>query len=269
MLFILLGMTNLAKGLLFGTVMALVPIATFLLWNNDWRRTTYYFWLPGWIVTALIAVAWPYAAYQRFPDVVELWLYDHQGRLDGAYADITQPWYYYAKLLPNILAPWIAVVPAALAMTWRSALLQRFSAERFLWCWAIFVPLVFSIPSGKHHHYLLHGVAPWSILVAAALPRLHADLCTWPARWRNPWLASVTIGLPLVIVVWGLQKKLGWGTEPLLVCSAALPALAVAFAWGLNQKDGRIAAGTLFSTVGILFLARYNSTLRFAQNDEQ
>ena len=253
-LFILLGMTNLAKGLLFGMVMSLVPIATFLLWNNDWRRTTFYFWLPGWIVNALIAVAWPYAAYQRFPDVVELWLYDHQGRLDGAYADITQPWYYYAKLLPNILAPWIAVVPVALAMTWRSALQQRFSAERFLWCWAIFVPLVFSIPSGKHHHYLLHAVTPWSILAASVLPRLHAGLLSWPARLRTPSLAALTIGLPLVVVLWCLKKKLGWTSEPLLISSAVLPCLAVLFSWGLNQKDGRIASGTLFTAVAAMFL---------------
>ena len=36
--FIVLGMTNLAKGLLFGTAMALVPIAGFLIWNADLRR---------------------------------------------------------------------------------------------------------------------------------------------------------------------------------------------------------------------------------------
>ncbi len=254
LLFTLLGLTNLAKGLLFGTVMSLVPIALFLLWNNDWRRTLCYFWLPGWLLFVAIAAAWPVAAYLRYPDVVDVWLFDHKGRLDGVYADITQPWYYYAKLLPTIIAPWSLVAPLGLALTARAMWTQKFSPERFLWCWAIGVPVVFSIPTGKHHHYLLHAVAPWSILSAVAVRWLYLQIQTGPAWLRNPWPALATVGGPIVAALWLTQRKTGLPTETLAVLSVVVPVLSVLVVKGLTLPQPRLAAATLFGVVGCGFL---------------
>ena len=254
LLFTLLGLTNLAKGLLFGTVMSLVPIALFLLWNNDWRRTLFYFWLPGWLLFAAIAVAWPVSAWLRYPDVVDVWLFDHKGRLDGVYADITQPWYYYAKLLPTIIAPWSLVAPIGLALTARSMAGGRYSPERFLWCWAIGVPVVFSIPTGKHHHYLLHAVTPWSILAAVAVRWIYFQIQTGPAWLRNPWPALATVGGPIVAALWLTRHKTGLPQETLAILSAVIPCLAVAFVYGLTRPNPRLAAGTLFTVIGAGFL---------------
>ncbi len=253
-LFVLLGLTNLAKGLLFGTVMSLVPIGAFLLGTRDPRRILFYFWLPGWALFALIAAAWPFAAWLRFPDVTQVWWYDHGGRLDGHYADITQPWYYYLKLLPTIIAPWIALVPWSAAVTWRKAWEDRSSAERFVWGWAILVPLVFSIPTGKHHHYMLHAVAPWSILTAFGLARLYAVLQTGPAWLRNPWPALGTIGIPVAAALWLTRHKTGLSTEHLVLLSLAAPLFGVLLAWGLTQSRPRLAGGFLFGLVASGFL---------------
>src|SRR5438105_2638891 len=138
----------------------------FLIWNGDLRRITYYLWFWGWLAFVAVAVAWPLAAYSRYPDVVDLWLFDHVGRLDGAYQAISEPFWYYLKVLPSEIAPWTLVIPIGLWLTRARALHTRYSPERFLWCWAILTPLVFSIPSGKHHHYLLHCLAPWAVLAA-------------------------------------------------------------------------------------------------------
>jgi 4-amino-4-deoxy-L-arabinose transferase-like glycosyltransferase len=253
-LFALLGLTNLAKGLLFGTVMSLVPIAAFLLGTRDMRRILFYFWLPGWALFALIAAAWPFAAWLRFPDVTQVWWYDHGGRLDGHYADITQPWYYYLKLLPTIIAPWIALVPWSATVTWRKAWEDRSSAERFVWGWAILVPLVFSIPTGKHHHYMLHAVTPWSILTAFGLARLYAVLQTGPAWLRNPWPALGTIGLPVAAALWLTRHKTGLSTEHLVLLSLGAPLFGVLLAWGLTQSRPRLAGGFLFGLVASGFL---------------
>lgn len=253
-LFVLLGLTNLAKGLLFGTVMSLVPVAAFLLGTRDPRRILFYFWLPGWCLFVLIAAAWPLAAYLRYPDVTQVWWYDHGGRLDGQYADITQPWYYYLKLLPTILAPWIVLMPWSAVVTWRRAWDDRSSAERFVWGWAILVPLVFSIPTGKHHHYLLHAVAPWSMLAAYGLARWYAAIQSGPAWLRNPWPALATVGLPATAALWLTRHKTGLSTEHLVLLSLGAPLAGVVLAWGLTQSRPRLAGGFLFGLVATGFL---------------
>ncbi len=248
-LFLLLGMTNLAKGLLFGTVMALVPVAGFLLWNADWRRISFYFWCWGWLAFVVIAAAWPIAACLRFPDVPDLWLFDHKGRLDGAYQAISQPIWYYLKVLPGEIAPWTIVVPFGLAMTARAAVRQRYSPERFLWCWALMTPAVFSIPSGKHHHYLLHCLAPWAVIAAIALVRLREKILAWPARLRNPLNSLATLALPGVVALWLLRAKIPGPPGFVSLLAVVWTVTVVGLSWAVAHRNIRIAGGTLFGVV--------------------
>ena len=80
---------------------------------------------------------WPLAAWLRYPDVTDVWFFDHVGRLDGDYQALTKPAWYYLKALPGVIAPWTIVAPIGLWLTRRAALTGRYSPERFLWCWAI------------------------------------------------------------------------------------------------------------------------------------
>ena len=159
-----MGATNLVKGLFFGTAMAAIPMAGWVLWNRDWPRIAKYVWFWGFALFAVILAAWPLATLQRFPDTAQLWSIDLGGRVSGNYTEINQPLWYYPVNLLWILAPWTVVVPFGLAATWPALKSQRNSPERFLWCWAFLVPLVFNIPGGKHHHYLLHARAPGRFL---------------------------------------------------------------------------------------------------------
>lgn len=185
LLFALLGMTNLAKGLVFGPVMALMPMAAFVAWNGDWSRVKCYLWPWGWLLALVIAGVWPVAAYLRYPDVLDLWHYDLVGRLTGDYTEINRPWWYYLGVLPWAMAPWTPLALLGLWITRTRALGVRYSPERLLWCWALLPPLVFSFASGKHHHYMLHCLAPWGMLAALGMARVGE----WVAgRWHRPEL---------------------------------------------------------------------------------
>jgi 4-amino-4-deoxy-L-arabinose transferase-like glycosyltransferase len=251
--FVVLGMTNLAKGLIFGTAHVLIPVAGFLLWNLDWRRISFYFWSWGWLAFLAVAAAWPLAAWMRYHDVVDLWFFDHVGRLDGVYEEINQPIYYYLKLYPTILAPWSLLAPLALIVTRTKALREKYSPERFLWCWAILTPLVFSIPHGKHHHYMLHCVAPWAILCAPTLVWLHEKIQAWPARLRNPLNSLATLALPAVIALWVVRAKLGGPAWLVPVLSLIVPLAILGIVWGLLHARRQVAAVTLFATVALAF----------------
>ena len=108
---------------------------------------------------------------------------------------------YYAVALLPVIAPWILLAPVAFAATWRAALSDRESPERFLWLWAFSIPVVLSFFSGKHHHYLLHSVAPWAMLSALGLKQIASRL---PAVCRSPRGATSILFGVLAVIYGGL-----------------------------------------------------------------
>lgn len=249
--FVLLGLTNLAKGLMFGTAMALIPIVGWMVWNRDWNRLAKYAWLPGWLLFGLILAAWPLASIWREPAAADVWRYDLGGRLTGDYTEINQPWWYYAANLPWMAAPWTLVIPFGLAATWPAVKTARGSPERFLWAWAALVPVVFSIPGGKHHHYLLHALAPWAILSALGVAQLRAWLAMWPRWLVHPLVGVLTVGVPAMIglTVLHFRDVLAGSSQTFLVLMILIPVAAFTLTWGLHHRQGRIATATVFSAL--------------------
>ena len=184
--FVLLGMTNLVKGLVFGTVIALAPVGVFLLWNFRWRSIARYCWLWGWLAFFAVALPWPLLAAQRYPDAVEVWKFDLFGRLNSGY--LAEPWWYYFVCLFWVPQPWSFLAFIGLGLTFKKAFKEGSPNHRFVWCWAWMPLLVFSLSQGKHHHYMLHYLAPWAILAA------HGAVWCWskvqmPAFKRSPSIA--------------------------------------------------------------------------------
>ena len=206
-LFLLLGMTNLTKGVVFGPVMALIPIAVFLILTLDVHRITRYFWLWGVVIFLVVGSAWPALTVARHPGALELWGFDLFGRLSGDYEVINQPVWYYLRALPEATAPWILLAPLGFWLTRQRAIREATSPERFLWVWAIAFPLVLTIPSGKHSHYLLHGLVPWVILATIALDAI------WNRIARPGWqprVAGVALfGFFGCLFAWGQWQHRG------------------------------------------------------------
>jgi 4-amino-4-deoxy-L-arabinose transferase-like glycosyltransferase len=243
--FVFLGLTNMAKGLIFGTLMVAVPIAGFLAWNADLRAIRRYVWFWGWLACAVVALAWPVAAYLQHPEIRDLWEQHYLGRLNRGY--IGEPAWYYLTAIPYILLPWTIPAFLGLWMTRRQAWTSRYGAQRFLWCWAILTPAFFSIPDGKHHHYLLQCMAPWAVLAALGAVRIWQWFGAWPNWLRNPVWSLPLVALPCVVALFVFRSKIpgpSWLVPNLLVI---VPVFIFCMSWAIGRGNGRIAAGGVFS----------------------
>jgi 4-amino-4-deoxy-L-arabinose transferase-like glycosyltransferase len=198
--FVLLGLTNLVKGLVFGTVIVLAPVGVFLLWNFRWQSIARYVWLWGIVAFFAVALPWPLLVYDRFPAVLEVWQFDLFGRLNNNY--LAQPWWYYLECMAWVPQPWAIAAVVGLPLTFNKAFREGAKADRFIWCWALMPMLVFSLSQGKHHHYMLHYLAPWAILAGQAI------VYNWQRiaeRWSpcRPTVALVTVFASLFLIYVG------------------------------------------------------------------
>ena len=167
---VVVGLSNLAKGLGFGAFFIIAPCATYLILRSDraaWRRTISW---SGIVLGLAIALAWPIAVlFLRAPQVGALWRGTIEDRVLGGGFD--QPWWYYFTTFPWQLLPWTPALlfgaGPSLSRAWR----QSDSADRFIWCWAI-VPVAFlTLFRGKHHHYIIASLCVLSPVCAMGLLR--------------------------------------------------------------------------------------------------
>jgi 4-amino-4-deoxy-L-arabinose transferase-like glycosyltransferase len=184
--FLLLGLTNLVKGPLFGTVMALSPAGVFLILAGSRERLRRYAWPWGWTLWLVFLMAWPAALSWRYQDAPAAWAADVIDRVTGKANTFAEPVWYYGPALLWMTFPWTLAAIAGVGLTAREVLRANQSFERFLWCWALVPPVVFSIPSVKHHHHLLHCLAPWAILAALGLKPLWETFASWLGRCCRP-----------------------------------------------------------------------------------
>jgi 4-amino-4-deoxy-L-arabinose transferase-like glycosyltransferase len=266
--FVLLGLTNLAKGLFFGMTIVLATVGGFLL--SQRRRVAWrpYVWLWGWLACAATAAAWPLAAWLRHSDVVELWGSDYLGRLQPGY--MTEPGWYYLAQLPWCLFP---VTPAVIAGVFflRGAISDP-PRRHFLLCWALLPLVVLSLARGKHHHYLLHALAPWAIMAAPGVEGLWRALWRGPAWLRSAWKVPLALAALAVPAFW-LAPRLADRVPLASVVAVVVPILLGVAWWAYRLPDAGkalAAAGVLlvvghagWSAYQTLFLDNYRSDRTF------
>lgn len=254
-LFALLGAGSLVKGLVFGTVMAGIPMAGYLLWNHDWRRILRYIWVWGVLVALVVAAWWPLLAEHLAPGSAEIWAFDLFGRLNKQY--LGQPPYYYLVNLPGIIAPWTPFCLLGLVLTALPACRERYSPLRFVWCWGVLTILVFSLPDSKHHHYLLHVTGAWAIFAAFGLRWVWGKLPHWPRLFSRPafWLV---VGVLMIAGLWCFQKKLHAETMWLVALSVFLLSAFFLLACGLRGRRPDWALGAVLAGVSGLAMFMYS-----------
>jgi 4-amino-4-deoxy-L-arabinose transferase-like glycosyltransferase len=254
--FVVWGMTNLAKGLIFGTLMAGIPVGCYLFWNGDLRTLSRYVWLWGWLAFLLVSAAWPVLAYLQYPRIWDLWTSNYLGRLNQGY--IGEPFWYYAVALPYVLLPWTVPGLIGLWLTRTGALRGPQGPERFLWTWAILTPVLFSIPDGKHHHYLLQCMAPWAILASLGAARLWGQVQRVPTWLANPLWGALAIGLPGDLALVAFAPRIpgpSWLVPVLLV---GLPCIGFGCYWAATRRKRRLATGSFFALLAGCYLMIYS-----------
>ena len=167
---LLVGVSNMAKGLGFGPALILSPCVTFLLLKRDpaaWRRTISW---PGIALGMAIAVAWPLTVALNVPEAREIWRQEIERRATGG-PGYYQPWWYYLATVPWQLLPWTLTLLIAAPASLGQARRQPASADRFIWCWGIVPIVLLSMFSGKHHHYIISCLCAFTPLSAMGLLR--------------------------------------------------------------------------------------------------
>jgi hypothetical protein len=155
--------------------------------------------------------------------------------------------------LPYVILPWTIPALVGLWVTGTRAVRQRFTPERFLWTWALLTPAAFSIPDGKHHHYLLQCMAPWAILGALGAVRIWQAIQHSPAWSRSPLAGLLALGLPGELALWAFGHRIpgpSWIVPILLI---AWPILVLGFSWVVSRRDGRLAAATVFALLAVCY----------------
>ena len=164
--YVWIGLGVLTKG----PIALIVPGAVTFLYcasRGEWK-----IWLRsvldpiGWIILAVLVVPWYAAALiihgQNFIDsfILKHNVERFTGTLEGHAGSL----FYYIFAVPLLLLPWTSPLLAALRNIRSDA---DTGVRRFLWIWAGFVVVFFSLSGTKLPHYVLYGATPLFLLVAA------------------------------------------------------------------------------------------------------
>lgn len=249
MFFLILGATQLAKGPLFGAVLLLLPCIAFLIPLRVPGRVSWFLSWPGILAVLVLTLAWPIAVLVWYPEAWPIW-YEHIiGRFTEGFINSEPPWYYFTTL-PWQIFPWTLILLPALPASLRQAWREPRSLDRFLWLWVVLQFAVLSCSRGKHHHYLIHTLPPFSIWAARGLASWQAWAVAW---WNRPaWRWSVlalAAGVQVGAVLF-LADRLGQAIQWELGIVAGLLLGVTAFICWSCARGKSLAAGTaLFLTL--------------------
>ena len=147
---------------------------------------------------------------------------------------------------PLVLFPWTFAVLIGVGTSWQRILREGRTPERFLFVWAVASIAVLSVPQGKHHHYLLHALAPWAAFAALGTVRAWERFRELsPTRLVWAYLAFLAVVGEVGFVV--AFRKFAAPDWMLPVAMAAWPVVLLCFAWIAMQQNSMRAAVGLFA----------------------
>lgn len=178
-----MGLGVLAKG----PIALIVPAGVTFLYcasRLEWKRWGKSVFDPlGWALLLALVVPWyAHALAIHGQDFIDGFFLRHNvQRFTGTLEGHAGSAFYYVLVLPLLLLPWFG--PLLVSLRHARADLGT-SLRRFLWLWAGFVVVFFSLSGTKLPHYALYGATPLFLLMAA-----HAQ----DVRRRWPHLIAPTL----------------------------------------------------------------------------
>jgi 4-amino-4-deoxy-L-arabinose transferase-like glycosyltransferase len=183
----LLGAMNLLKGVGFGPILTLLTCGGWFLLRRDWSGFARWWSWPGLLLAVLIGLAWPATVMYYEPVGMTVWQNQILDRATGALGR-HQPIWYYALHWPVQLLPWTPFLFVGAPASWKRARTDASGPDRWLWWWALSHPLLLSLSSGKHHHYLIYALPA---LTPIMVQGLFITGEAWSRRWewcRSPFV---------------------------------------------------------------------------------
>lgn len=249
--FVLLGLTNLAKGVLFGAALVLAVCVCWALTRRS-RRVWRFLCNPaGWALFLALGAAWPLLVMQMHPEAIATWWEHSLGRAAHGLTFSQPPW-YYANTLPWQVLPWtLAMMPAL----WASLKRARAGAgsDRMLWIYLLVPALLLSCSRGKHHHYLIHALPPCAFWAAEGLQwwaGLFARVRSWRVRRILP---PLVLALPTAVGV-AFHSRLGSAIAwEIAIAGTLAVGLAVLASAACVRGRRRLAAVSLFALLWAVY----------------
>lgn len=164
-----------------GPVALVIPVAVVALWIAwQWRRGEGVIVpRPATLVIASIAflgIALPWfvmlGASAGMPALVDMIGHYTFGRYTGVIENQRGPFYYYLPVLILGFFPWVAFLPRAFQIEWKSAQRPEGSLARLAFVWTLFPFVFFSIAQTKLPNYIALEWPALAILVALWFTRV-------------------------------------------------------------------------------------------------
>lgn len=153
-----------------------LPQSFFRRWSQAMGRRfggVGHLWLlPGIILFAILAGAWPLYVYFKVDNALELWRMEYLDRYSGTLSDKTWPFWYYIPCIFGLTFPFLASIPEAVAAPFlpRYAVLRR--GLGYALTWAGVTTIFLSTASFKRPHYLLSAIPAFCLLLGPVVDRL-------------------------------------------------------------------------------------------------
>jgi 4-amino-4-deoxy-L-arabinose transferase-like glycosyltransferase len=256
-----LALAVLSKGLM-GLILPGAALFIYMAVQRDFSVLKRMHWLPGLAVFLLITVPWFYLVMKANPEFFQkFFIYEHYTRFTTKELGRYQPWYYFIPILLVGMLPWTLLMFDTLFKAWRNSKLpgvasqyRAFNAARFLFVWAVFIYLFFTVSGSKLPSYLLPMFPALALLMGKQLVEMDARRLFWLIA---PVLPLTLLGLGFApftarladtpLQLQGYSAYAYW-----LVAAALVWALGVIAALVLLRKDGKKLAAVLvlaFSTL--------------------
>ncbi len=239
----LLGWTMLSVAMLWKGLIALVlpggAVFFYSLWMRDFRWWRHLHLGKGLVLFTLISAPWFIAVDRVNPGFAKFFfLHEHLERFAENTYHYGEPWWYYLPLLFVAALPWLATTAGALfkpGFDWRVARAaspqeRAFEPLRFLWVYAVFTVVFFSLSHSKLLTYLLPIYPALALIAGERLAR--------QPRFRLDTAVIAVFGLLMLSIAFNLQRFV----KPDMPLEVVMRAQPWALASGAAFLVGAIAA---------------------------
>jgi 4-amino-4-deoxy-L-arabinose transferase-like glycosyltransferase len=238
-----------------GLVAAAIPAAVLVLysaWARDfspWRRLHVAWGLPLFLA---ITVPWYWLAARRLTDFAQFFfVHEHLTRYLTPSANREEPWWFFGVVVLLGSAPWMLSVLRVMALGWRvHTPRSEFNPTLFLWIWAWFVCIFFSLSESKLIPYILPALPALALLIAS-LPAeaLRRDVLMTAVLTllAGAALAMLCVFAPRFVAASDRSEYFLSLAKPLAQIAALLAASGL---YVLSQRRREVTRSTVFLGVG-------------------